>query len=348
MDTSVKLSLVASAISSLLLAGNAQAIDVKLSGQVSRMIVAPNDASGDTIQHQDIGWSGSRFRITGEEKLDNGYTAGFRLEQQLQSNPSFGSAGAGQVNGGNDDFIDNRYQDIYVKGSFGKVSVGKGDGAANGGTEEDLSGTILSSSSNHQDNWGNYIIVAGDDPADNVTWDSIFTMNDGISRVNRLRYDTPSFGGVSFSASMDQGDAYEIAARYKGNFSGTKLQATAFYVDTQDFANDAEVLGMSASVLLSGGLNATIAYSDLDNPGNQSPDQNAGTIKLGYKIGVHAVSVDYGLGELGDTEADTVGLSYARTFGKSIEAFATYRQLDSDLFNAEAVDIVATGARIKF
>lgn len=348
MDRSLKLSLVASAVSSLLLVSNAQAIDIKVSGQVSRMIVAPDDATGDNIQHQDIGFSGTRFRITGEEDLGNGYTGGFRLEQQLQSNPSFGSAGAAQVNGGNDDFIDNRIQDIYVKGSFGKVSVGKGDGAANGGTEEDLSGTILSTSSNHQDNWGNYVIVAGDDPANNVTWDSIFVMNDGISRVNRLRYDTPSFSGVSFSASLDQGDAIELAARYKGNFSGTKLNAAAFYVDTQDFANQAEVLGMSASLLLTNGLNATIAFSDLDNPTVQGVDQNAFTLKLGYKVGSHAVTVDYGLGETGTVEADTFGITYGRSISKSLQAFATYRQLDSDLVNAQSVDILATGARYKF
>ena len=43
----------------------AHAIEFKASGQVSRMIVAPDDAVGDEIQFQDIGFSGSRFRFTG-------------------------------------------------------------------------------------------------------------------------------------------------------------------------------------------------------------------------------------------------------------------------------------------
>ena len=339
---------IASVLGSMTLATNSQAIDFKLSGQVSRMVVAPTDAVGDEVQHQDIGWSGSRFRITGEESLDSGYVIGFKLEQQLQSNPSFAGAGGDQTDGGNDDFTDNRLQDIYIKGDFGKVSMGKGDGASNGGTESDLSGTALSSSSNHQDNWGNYVIIDGGTADDNVTWDSIFTMNDGISRVNRLRYDTPSLFGVAISASVDQGNAYEFAARYNGTVAGAKMSSAIFYVDTQDFANDAEVFGLSASVLLSSGLNATIAWSDRDNTVAIGPDQNATTIKLGYKVGSNAFTVDYGIGERGDAEADTVGFTYAKQLGKSTEGFVTYRQLDADIADAESVDLAALGFRVKF
>ncbi len=338
---------VAAVLGTLAIATNAQAIDFKVSGQVSRMVVAPNDAIGDEVQHQDIGWSGSRFRITGEELLDSGNTIGFKLEQQLQSNPAFASAGGAQTNGGNDDFIDNRLQDVYISGSFGKVSMGKGDGASNGGTESDLSGTALSSSSNHQDNWGNYVIVEGETADENITWDSIFTMNDGISRVNRLRYDTPSFSGVAFSASLDQGNAYELAARYNGNVGSAKMSSAIFYVDAQDFANDAEVFGLSASVLLANGLNATLAWSDRDNA-EAGPDQNATTLKLGYKVGSNAFTVDYGIGERGDAEADTVGVTYAKKLGTSTEGFVTYRQLDSDIDNAESVDLAALGFRVKF
>jgi len=333
--------------SGLMLATSANAIDFKISGQVSRMVVAPNDDSGDSVQHQDIGWSGSRFRITGEQGLENGFTAGFRLEQQVQSNPSFASSGAGQTNGGNDDFIDNRYQDLYVKGGFGKVSIGKGDGAANGGTESDLSGTVLSSSSNHQDNWGNYVIVAGENPEDNVTWDSIFTMNDGISRVNRLRYDSPSFAGLSGAVSFDQGDAVELALRYKADLGHTKFNSAFFYVDAADFADDAEVVGMSASFLHTSGFNLTFAHSDRDNSGSTA-DQDASTIKLGYKRGIHAFSVDYGIGERGDDEADTTGITYAAQLGAGIDSFVTYRQLDADIDLAEDVQLLALGGRIKF
>ncbi len=330
------------------LAVNTHAFDFKISGQISRMVVAPDDAVGDELQHQDIGWSGTRFRITGEEELASGQTVGFKLEQQIQSNPAFASAGGSQTNGGNDDFIDNRLQDIFIQGNFGKISMGKGDGASNGATESDLSGTALSSSSNHQDNWGNYVVVAGATPEENITWDSIFTMNDGISRVNRLRYDTPSANGFGLSGSLDQGNAYEIALRYSGNVRGATVKSAIFYVDTNEFASDAEVFGLSASVLLGNGLNATVAFSDRDNRPDVSPDQEAFTIKLGYIYGVNAVTIDYGLGERGNDEADTFGLTYATKLSANIEGFATYRKLDADIDNASSVDLAALGARIKF
>ncbi len=321
------------------------AVDFKVSGQVSRMVVAPDDAAGSEIQHQDIGWSGSRFRFTGDQDLENGTKVGFRYEQQLQSNPAFLSEGGDQVSGGNDDFLDNRLQDIFWQGGFGKVSIGKGDGASNGSTEADLSGTALSSSSNHQDNWGNYRVIS-DENGDDVTWDSIYTMNDGLSRVNRLRYDTPSFSGFSVAVSMGQGSAMELGAKYKGKVNGTQIDARAFVADGGDFAADAEIFGFSASVLLAGGFNATVAFSDRDNQG--TTDQNATTLKLGYKTGIHAVTVDYGLGERGDAEADTAGLTYAAVVTKGVEVFAMYRTLGTDLEGASDVNLAAFGSRVRF
>ncbi len=324
---------------------SAQAVDFKLSGQVSRMVVAPDDASGSEIQHQDIGWSGSRFRFTGEQALDNGTSVGFRLEQQLQSNPSFASEGGGQDGGGNDDFIDNRYQDLYWQGKYGKVALGKGDGASNGATEADLSGTALSSSSNHQDNWGAYFLTS-DGAGGGVTWGSLFTMHDGLSRVNRVRYDTPTFFGVGAAVSSGQGGSTELSAKYGGDIAGAKVDARVFYADAKDFAADAEIMGLSASVLLASGFNLTVAFSDRDN--TVTADQDATTVKLGYKLGAHAITLDYGEGETGGIDADTVGITYALRPIAGVEVFTTYRQLDADLAGAQSIDLVALGSRIRF
>lgn len=329
----------------LMVTQSVQSVEFKASGQVSRMVVAPNDASGSEIQNQDIGWSGSRFRFTGEQELGNGTTVGFRFEQQLQSNPSFLSSGAGQTDGGNDDFIDNRLQDIFWQGGFGKIAIGKGDGASNGATEADLSGTALSSSSNHQDNWGNYLLTS-DDEGGGVTWDSIFTMNDGLSRVNRVRYDTPSFSGVGFAISAGQGGSVELGAKYAGTLVDTKIDARLFFADAKDFAADAEIMGFSASFLHNSGVNLTLAFSDRDN--SVTDDQDASTVKLGYKFGPHAVTVDYGIAEVGTVEADTTGLTYSLVPVSGVEVFTTYRELGSDLVDSESIDLVAVGSRIRF
>ena len=138
----MKKSLMYSLLGCCAVANSAEAFEVTASGQVSRMAVAPDDAEGDEVQFQDIGFSGSRFRFTGTQPLGD-FKVGFRYEIQLQSNPSFSATGGGQTDGGNDDSLDNRIQDIWFSGSFGKIALGKGDGASNGSTEADLSGTAL-------------------------------------------------------------------------------------------------------------------------------------------------------------------------------------------------------------
>ncbi len=335
----------------LILPAAAPAFEAKLSGQVSRMVVIPDDAAGDEIQHVDIGWSGSRFRFTGSDTAENGLTYGFRFEIQARENCAGASNGGTFGDTGDDQ--DNRYQDLYLSGGWGQVSFGKGDGASNDATEVDLSGTALASSSNHQDNWGEYAITSG-----GMKWDSIFNMQDGQSRTNRLRYDTPNFSGVSFAASVGQGDATEIAVRYRGEITAVKIEASAGFVNRHNFAgNEAETTGASISALFGGGFNITWAYAMTEpQKGAVKLDQEAWTIKLGYKKGIHAVTVDYGDGETdvaggGENEADTWGLTYAAFPAKGVEVFVTYRELDADLqsgASTDEVDIFAIGSRIKF
>ena len=74
-------------------------------------------------------------------------------------------------------------------------------------------------------------------------------MNDGLSRVNRVRYDTPSFSGFSVAASFGQGGATELGVKYKGTLAGTKIDARGFFADGDDFAADAEIAGFSASAV---------------------------------------------------------------------------------------------------
>jgi predicted porin len=338
--------------SSMILAPAAEAFEAKISGQVSRMVVAPDDAEGNEIQHQDIGWSGSRFRFTGSEEADNGLTWGFRFEIQARNNNA-GTDGGQLENNGDDQ--DNRYQDLYLSGNFGKVSFGKGDGASNGGTEVDMSGTALASSSNLQDNWGGYKITADTDPdPDNdngKAWKSVYTMFDGLSRQNRVRYDTPSFGGFSFAASLNQGNATELAVRYKGNFGDHQFGAAAFVDQAPEVSSSvdgADITGGSASLLLKGGLNFTVAFSESDPDSGDKSD--AQFFKVGYKMGKHAVAVDLAESENGaGDEGESTGFTYAYFPHPGVELFAMVRELDSTgVAGAESVDLTSIGSRIKF
>ena len=331
--------------SSFILTPAAQAFEAKISGQVSRMVVAPDDAAGDEIQYVDIGWSGSRFRFTGSEEMDNGIKVGFRFEIQAREN-SAGASNGGTL-GDTGDNQDNRYQDVYFSGNFGKISFGKGDGAANGSTEVDMSGTSLASAGPLQDNWGGYEIVPG------TAWRTVYTMDDALSRQNRVRYDTPNASGFSLALGINQGNASEVAVRYKGDFGSSKFGAAFFTAtgpDASAVLSGDDITGGSASLLLNGGLNFTVAISERDL-GTTGVTREATFFKVGYKTGQHAIAVDLGdsEGDLAGTEGESTGLTYAFFPHPGVEVFAMVRELDSTgVSGAQSVDLVAIGGRVKF
>ena len=334
--------------SSLLLTPAAQAFEAKISGQVSRMVVLPDDAAGDEIQYVDIGFSGTRFRFTGSEEMDNGVKVGFRFEIQAREN-SVGSQDGGTLADSGDN-QDNRYQDVYFSGNFGKISFGKGDGAANGSTEVDMSGTALASAAPLTDNWGNFKIAPG------VAWKTVYNLDDALSRQNRVRYDTPNYNGFSLALGLNQGNASEVAVRYKGDFGSSKFGAaffTATSADASAVLDGDDLTGGSASILLESGLNFTVAISDRDfNSGpNIGGSRDATFFKAGYKTGMHAFTVDVGDsdGDVAGTEGETIGFTYAFFPHPGVELFAMVRELDSTgVALSQSVDLIAFGTRVKF
>lgn len=176
-------------------------------------------------------------------------------------------------------------------------------------------------------------------------------MFDGLSRQNRVRYDTPNFNGFSFAGSINQGNASEIAVRYKGDFGSSKFGAALFSVTAADVSSTVDgndITGGSASILLKSGLNFTVAISESEP--DVGAESDATTFKVGYKKGMHAFSIDVGEGEnAAGQEGDTTGFTYAFFPHPGVEVFAMVRELDStDVAGAESVDLVAFGGRIKF
>jgi predicted porin len=350
--------------SSLLLTPATQAFEAKLSGQVSRMVVAPDDAVGDEIQFVDIGWSGSRFRFRATEEMDNGIEVGFRFEIQARDNAA--QAVDGATLGDTGDNQDNRYQDIFFSGGFGMISFGKGDGASNGSTEVDWSGTVLASAAPLQDNWGTYKITPDTDATadvdNSIAWRSVYTMDDGLSRQNRVRYDTPNFSGFSLAVSLNQGNASEVAVRYTGDFGSSKFGAALFTATSADVdispptgvtpattRDGDDITGGSASLLLKGGLNFTVALSDNDL-GDGSGSRDANFFKVGYKKGMHAFAVDVADStNAAGQEGESIGFTYAIFPHPGVEVFAMIRELDSTgVPGAQSVDLVAIGSRVQF
>ena len=340
------------ALISLLGMPSVQAVEVKLSGQVNRAIMWADNGKDTSVLHVDNDNSSTRFRFTGSEQMNDFVNVGVVWENEYQSNDS-SKVDVGQDNDGTSEFNDRKLEAYFVM-PFGKVSIGQGDGAANGTSEEDLSGTsviIYSSvtdtagSINFRDNNDNAIATVG----------STRSNFDGLSRNDRLRYDTPSFGGATLSVSATNGDAYELAARYSADFDRLGKITTAIgYVDTEN-RSDPEYtqIGGSVSWLHTSGVNLTLSSGtrDIDKT-SRDPVNYYG--KLGYKFDIHAFAVEYGVTEDLAQKKDTsknYGLAYVITPWNGVEFYGMYRTYELDrkgTSNIEDIQQVMLGTRVKF
>lgn len=329
-------------------------VSVNPYGQLNYGVLAVDTGDGSEHFIVDTDNSGSRVGAKLEGDLDGtGLTIGARAELEYQQNPSNNVTLEQRSISGE---FNERHLNVFVAGDYGKLSLGQGDGAANGNIERDLSGTLVIS-------WTNPALVGGaldfvDDATDTrVRFKSVMSDQDFESRYSRLRYDLPSFG--SFQPSISQGikggdDVTEVGLRFSGELGG-KISGGVGYStkDVGGAAGDFQTLGGSVSWLHDSGINLTGGYSTTSDNDNTNPDADFYTGKLGYKTGRHAFDVHYSVAEdrvmKGDS-AETVGVGYVFKPIKWFETYAGYNRSSLDRSGADFddIDTVLVGGRLKF
>ena len=363
-------------VSLLALMTPAQAFDVKFSGQVNQMLMFADNGYDSEFFIADNDNSGTRFRFTGEEKFDP-VTVGYRIEFGAQRNAS----GTLDI-GGNDDGVfqfNDRWLEAYFRMDWGKVSIGKGDGAANGTTEVDLSGTAVITYVGVNDTAGSFTWTFKDgskllrpssvDPTGPSTVTNVRNTRsnfDGLSRNERIRYDTPRFAGFEFATSITNGKAWEIAGRYAGALGDQRLAAAVGYVDTNDRTTpgqkDYRQLGGSVSWLAPFGLNVTASYGYRKYFGQVEQNRLAvgGTsdtqnyyLKVGWKGGIHAASIEGGRTDdlyLKGDKSTNIGAAYVIVPWGGVEFYGAIRSFKLDQVGPDPENIsqIMAGTRIKF
>lgn len=352
----------------LLILPAAQALDFKVSGQVNRAVLWGDNGNDDDVKFVDNDNSSTRFRFTGSNEFDNNWKVGFKWENQMQSNSSADDSlnddGEGVIDiGSNDDTGDvsfkERHMDVYIEHKmFGKVSLGQGDTASNGTSEVDLSGTDVVAYSDINDMNGGFFFRDDDNNVISSILDT-FSNFDGLSRKDRIRYDTPKFGPVYFSASYLNGQTYDFAGRFAYQWEGFgKLAAAVSWLPADTQRENYRQYSGSISFLHSSGLNLTFSGANrYDTPGDDEPYNLYG--KVGYKMDKWAFSIDYtyseDVGAIGD-EATSFGAAAVFNPWQSVELYGAYRWNDLDrdrdqrptTGNAESIHSVMVGTRVKF
>ncbi len=328
----------------------ANAVDFKISGQINRAVLYADD--GDTANwfFVDNDNSSTRFRFTGSNEFDGGWDVGIVWEVQMESNSSaLVNMDDSNTEVGPISFTE-RKMEFWVE-KWGRLWVGQGDTASNGTSEVDLSGTTVAAYSGVVD-IGSSFEFKDNGTGIGVTVGGSRSNFDGLSRRDRVRYDTPKWAGFYASGSTGQGSIWDVAGRYSGDLGWGKLAAAAAWADGGTRESWDGQFSSSASVLFNFGLNLTASYATRDQD-NKDPWNIFG--KIGYQfLEKHAASVQWSRTEnlsAEDDEGDTFGIGYVFSPWKSVEFYGTYyiHMLDRDQgSDPDDINILMAGGRVKF
>jgi len=335
-------------------------VSVKLYGQLNRAVLIADDGDSTKTYQVDNDNSSTRIGLLGSVVPDEEWAIGTRFEVEFESNSS-SAVNQDEQNGVGGDNFHERWVDIFVQSPYGKLSLGQGDTASNSTSEVDLSGTTVAGYSDLNAVAGGMYFYDDDtkDLSDTRPKD-VFSNFDGLSRDDRIRYDTAEWSGLSLSTSAISGGGGDVALRYSYKNDQFMLAAAAAYSNpgsTSETIDD--TVNGSVSLLHSSGLNLTLAGGVRDLKDSGRDDPSFFYTKLGYrtslcKLGDSAFSVDYGSNddvEYDGDEAKSFGAQFAQYIDKwATEFYLSFRNYDLERSDTDFEDVNAllSGLRVKF
>jgi predicted porin len=132
---------------------------------------------------------------------------GATIEVQFESNSTADINQADNTAGGTNSFTQRKLEVFASSKRLGTLTMGQGSTASDGMTESDLSGTDLVGYSAVADSGAGLSFATANTGAitGNPTVGGAFDNLDGLSRDDRLRYDTPNMKGLVLSTSSVDG-----------------------------------------------------------------------------------------------------------------------------------------------
>ena len=338
-------------------------VKLSITGQVNRALLYYNDGNKDAVRHVDNDASSTRLTFKGSTQVTDDLKLGAKIEVQFESNSTGDVNQADNTAGGTNTFTQRKLEIFAASKRLGKVSMGQGSTGSDGMTESDLSGTSLVGSSAVSASAGalSFATATTGTTAGNPTVSGAFKNLDGLSRDDRLRYDTPNFNGIVLSTSAVDGGEWDIAASYDAAYDSFKVSSKIGFANqsgTRVFPET--ILGGSVSILTKSGFNVTAAGAKADDGDSTRDAQEFWYGKLGYiaqdlfSFGSSRVSVDYGQYDnfaANNDEAATYDLQFVQKVGDwGTEFYAGYRHYDLERTGAtfDEIDVLLAGARVKF
>ena len=358
--------LLATAVAGAIAPMAAQALDVSVSGHVNRAIRFADNGVNSDVQHIDGSASKSRFRFTAEGEVMPGITAGAHIELGFASNggggldieqPDTGAASntsnkpvATSGEPDPDDIghrhsanhVDARHSLIYFSGDFGKVTLGNAPAAGNGVMWTSHNGAWMGTEYSPDTNSG--LGVMETDGASSGYSVFSFFPSVNIGRKNTLRYDTPSIGPITVSASVQKdgatGHSWSFGASLGHDVGAANVIAGLIYME--------DVLGIAGGLAFANGTSVNAAWGSDDDSGEDYEDMY---INVAHTWGNMSVAVDYRSTENGkDMEGRAIGLGAQYSLGGGVDVYAGFNSYSFDAPDKDLEDINAfhMGSRVRF
>lgn len=287
-------------------AAQEKGLTLSFSGQVNpAMIQADQDTQGAGFLADNDG-AGSRLEMRAE-RAAAGLTFGGEVVVSLEANTTdaIDFPGTRDAPGGQDAFGEFRQAHGFLDSdSFGYVSIGHGDTAAEDTATADVTGTDFAGAGADVDAvvGGLQFLGGGGETLDRV--DAFFDAQDG-SRSLRLFYRTPRYRGFAVMASLakdalsleteggtGRGVEPAVGLTYSDTLDGSEVKAEASWRRDRTEQGDRDVLVASASIHAASGVSAMLAGSLGTSRGAAgSKDATMVFAKLGYRRDV------FGIGE---------------------------------------------------
>lgn len=215
-------------------------VSLTISGWVNQQVTWWDDGGEQNVYVHDIGNTlGSHVRFSGQANITPGWSAGYVLQLEAMSADGL-TLNQFNDNGTNPGSVSALQSYWFIKSeTLGKLSVGRLSQASdNAAMLVDGSGSLVPANWVAFDANGFFVRNASTGLLTNITWGQAggCTWGDcnGVP-LNAVRYDTPSFGGFSASASWGEDDFWDVAARYAGEFAGFRIAAASAYSESDDF-----------------------------------------------------------------------------------------------------------------
>lgn len=338
-------------------------IEYRFRGTINKALLVYDDGVSTNGYFPVDNWGySSRFAFEAQTRAFEGWRFGSRLE--LGWDP-YSTSSISQIDRSVDWSTNLRKAEVgFWNDDYGRFFLGQGSMASDGTAEVDLSGTTLSGQSRVGRIAGGQLYRLSNADLSDVAVRDTFTNMDGFGRRMRVRYDTPKWNGLRFSAAIgktlvpEERDnlGWDVALRHSDTVGDIKLASALAF--SRNFDGDRQVVSGSASALHEpSGLSATVAAGWTRAEGQ--PEEHYLYGKLGYQaqwfdFGTTAFSIDTYHGKAIHV-ADDNSVSYGFQFTQKVDDWDTTFYLGVRQYQYDAPDesyrdglAVISGAAVRF